>query len=126
MGNNIENIPQELRELKQWVVWKKNKRPYNPNTLVPAKTNDPSTWGTFEEARKAVLAGKAEGVGFVFTDDDPYFGIDLDNAIDDDGKVKPWAQAIIDKMDSYTEISQSGRGIHIIGRGRKPNGRCKK
>jgi primase-polymerase (primpol)-like protein len=66
------------------------------------------------------------GIGFVFTESDPYCGIDLDDVIDENGVIDPEAHAIIDKMDSYTEVSQSGRGIHIIVRGKKPNSQCRR
>ena len=119
------SIPPELKELDQWVIWKADKRPYNPRNNQPASVSDPRTWDSFENACKAVKDYKAKGMGFVFTADSPYCGIDLDKVIDEDGNIDPEAQAIIDKLDSYTEISQSGRGIHIIVKGKKPGGDCK-
>ena len=124
-SNNINNIPQAPRDLNQWVVWKKDKKPRNAGTGALASVANPSTWGTFKEACEAVKKKKALGVGFVFTNDDPYVGIDLDRVIDDDGQITPYAQDIIDRFDSYTEISQSGHGIHVIICGKKPKGSCK-
>jgi putative DNA primase/helicase len=55
------------------------------------------------------------GVGFVFTEDDPFAGIDLDKCRDSEtGVVAPWAQKIVDALDSYTEVSPSGTGLHIF------------
>lgn len=108
---------------RQWVAWrleerngKPSKVPVNPRTGRYAMTNNPTTWGTLEEAEQAIRKFGADGVGFVF--DNGYFGIDLDDVIDPQrGTIKAWAQEIIDTMGSYTEISPSGRGVHIIAKG---------
>ena len=124
--SNIDNIPEELQALKQWVCWDSTKLPINVRTGKKAEVDNPGTWCTFEEAQEAVLSGKYRGMGFVLTEDDPYVIIDLDHVIDPDtGEILPWAQDIIELMDSYTEVSQSGTGIHIIIRGKKPGDRCK-
>lgn len=124
--SKIDNIPEELKGLKQWVCWDSTKFPINARTGKKAEVDNPETWCTFEEAREAVLSGKYRGMGFVLTEDDPYVIIDLDHVINPNtGEILSWAQKIIDRMDSYTEVSQSGTGIHIIIRGKKPGGRCK-
>lgn len=124
--NNLDNLPDELKALKQWVCWNSTKFPINARTGNKAEVDNPDTWCTFEEAQRAVLSGKYKGAGFVLTKDDPYVIIDLDHVIDPNtGVIQPWAQEIIDRMDSYTEVSQSGTGIHIIIRGKKPGDRCK-
>jgi hypothetical protein len=65
-----------------------------------------------------------DGVGYVFSADDPYVGIDLDTCRDlETGVIEPWAVEIVDDIGSYTEISPSGRGVHIIGRGTIPGDR---
>lgn len=125
---NLANIPLELKEpgLGQYVFWKADKKPRNPHNNQLASVSDPKTWDTFENACKAMKDYGGKGVGFVFTENDPYCGIDLDKVIDEDGQIDPEAQDIINRLDSYTEISQSGRGIHIIVRGEKPSSRCRK
>ena len=92
-------IPDELKALDQWVAWtlvdrggKKVKLPVDPKTGKLAKTNDSSTWGTFEQATKA--GERLSGIGFVFTADDVYTGIDLDGHIDSE---------LIHWFDSYSE-----------------------
>jgi len=114
----LEHIPAELRESNQIVVYgvsKKNlKMPFNPNTLAPAKAGVPSTWGTLEQAMEAVKSGKAQGIGYEFNNNAIY-GIDLDGVLVD-GKLTPEAQYIVDKLDSYTEISPSGTGLHVFVR----------
>ena len=60
-------------------------------------------------------------MGFVFTYDDPFVGIDLDKCRDaETGKTEDWAQKVIDDLNSYTEISPSGTGYHIIVKGKMP------
>ena len=126
----LDNIPQELRKLDQWVVWQKGgknaKRPYNARTGYPAKVDDPNTWSTYEEAAGAVENGKWGGVGFVFTEHDSFCFIDLDDVIDPKtGDIDKETHSAITRFDSYTEISQSGRGIHIIIKGEKPGDRSR-
>jgi hypothetical protein len=117
----------EIYKLKQWVVWKwegKQKVPYCPRTGRKASVTDSSTWGTFEDAE--LVWDGYWGVGFVFTMDDPYCGIDLDDCIDpNSGEIAPWAAEIIEALDSYAEVSPSGTGIKVWVRATKPGPRCK-
>lgn len=127
------NIPQALKKIPHWIVWKavnKNgkitKVPYSI-TGKAAKSDDPSTWTTYEKALTAYKAGSYDGIGFVFSQDDPFCGIDLDHCLDPEtGKIEPWANEIIKIFDSYTEKSPSERGFHIIVKGRLPEGGRKK
>lgn len=111
-------IPEELKAKAKWLVYggdqSELKRPYNPVTRRAASTTDPKTWASFEACYEAVKGGTYRGLGFVFTDD--YIVIDLDNVIDRNGYILPEAADIIEAVDSYTEVSQSGRGFHIIAR----------
>lgn len=124
-------IPETLKGMRQWVVWrgvarggKLTKVPVNPHTGRNASSTDPHTWGSHVEARRAV--GRATGLGFVFSADDLLAGIDLDGCRDPHtGAIEPWARGIIDRLDSFTEISPSGRGVHVIVRADKPEGRCR-
>ena len=135
-GINTLGIPQELKELPQWVCWRLEERksrngeveltkpPVSPHTGRLAKVSNSKTWGTFEEAHAHFLTNPTcRGVGFVFTQEDPYAGVDLDKCRDPEtGHVEGWAQEIIDHLDSWTELSQSGRGFHVIVRGSLPPG----
>ena len=119
--------PPELTRLDQWVVCKgKGKKPYNARNLKSASTSDPSTWSSYEDAMAAVKSGKASGIGFVFTIDDGLCGIDLDGVINDSGSMTPDAQEIIDRLDSYTEVSRGKHGAHVIVRAKKPTSRCRR
>lgn len=136
--NNIlpyDNIPLELKERKQWVVWRfeetkdgnVTKVPYQSERKYKASSTNPNHWSSFEEARDKVIASKRfyNGIGYVFSKDDPYTGIDIDNLIID-GEIAEEAQLIIDTLDSYTEYSQSGAGAHIIVKGKLPFGKGRK
>lgn len=116
-------IPQELKALSQWVVHK-DKVPYNPgNPKVEAKANDPKTWGSYSKALVASKINGFNGIGFEFSAEDPFAGIDLDKCRDKDtGVIEPWALEIIQQIASYTEISPSGTGVHILIKGKLPAG----
>lgn len=109
-------IPDELKSYPQWVCAAANKIPLDPKTGEVASVTDPSTWSTYQQA---VEAGYPH-VGFVLTQGDPYTFIDLD---------EPTSEAqrknhtfIFETFQTYSELSQSGRGIHIICRGTVPHG----
>ena len=129
------NIPACLCERPQWVAWKyierdgkQTKAPVNPQTGGFADSTDSSTWGTFQQAVDACQKDpKLAGVGFVFTPDDPYCGVDLDDCIDvESGNLKDWAADIVEQLDSYTEISPSGTGVKVFVKANKPGRRCRK
>lgn len=129
---NFDNIPLELRQLVQWVVWKleqpfggkPTKVPYNPKNGFHASSTDRKTWGSFDEAKSAYVNGNGayNGIGFVFSKDDPYCGIDLD-AAQGDTEIQQRQQAIFEYVDSYAELSPSGEGLHIICKASVPHGR---
>jgi len=127
-----EQIPQELRRLGRWVCWRYEERE-GKLTKVPvtpegarAKCNDPSKWTTFQACVAAASRnGQIAGIGFVLGDG--FVGVDLDRARDPEtGQIADWAKKIIDRLQSYTEISPSGAGIHVICRGKLPPGRRRK
>lgn len=115
----IDTIPDELKALPQWVV-RKEKIPYNPKTKRPAKAGKPETWSSFEEAIKTYEDGGFSGIGFELNSND-IIGIDIDHCIDENtGEVSEQAQRIVDTLDSYTELSPSGLGLHIFVKGDIP------
>lgn len=123
-------IPKKLRKRKQWVCWKRGqpdqngrtpKIPIDPKTGKPAKINDFATWATFKKAHQYFKQEGLDGVGFVFTENDPYCGIDLDNCRSQKtGELEDWAKEIIKAVNSYTEISPSSTGVKIIVEGKLP------
>jgi putative DNA primase/helicase len=122
-----ENIPEELTERPQWVLWrlemrdgKPTKVPYTPGEDTLASSTDSLTWTTFDKALAAYQAGGYGGIGFVFSSGDPFVGVDLDYCRDpQSGEIAPWAQKAIARVqEGYIEISPSGTGIHIIVEGK--------
>jgi len=128
---NQEIIPEDLREREQWVCWREEDRdgkptkiPVTPGTGAFASSTDPETWASFETALEYTETEHADGVGFVFTDDDPIVGVDLDDCRDPEtDDVDDAALDIIERLDSYTEVSPSGTGYHVLIRGELPEGR---
>ena len=125
MKEQFNAIPQELRELEQWVVAAPDKRPWS-TAGVPASSTDPSTWTDFYSAC-TVAESWGAGVGFMLHPEDGLACIDLDvkDAESHPGKPEVWTtaaelefyQALISKFDSYTERSRSGKGFHVWVRG---------
>lgn len=127
------NIPPEARDTKQWSLWKREikdgkpgKVPYQPNGKK-AKSNDPSTWYSFEVALSTYQdIGGFDGICWMMPvkPSDIIF-IDIDRCINN-GVIEPWALETVKRFDSYTERSQSGNGLHILIKGQKPIKRCRK
>lgn len=122
---NINRIPEELRNRDCWIRWRNvtrdgnvTKLPYQLNGQL-AKSNDPETWAAFADAHAAITSEDA-GIGFVFHEEDPYCGIDLDGCRATDGRVVQWARDIIVNLGSYAEVSPSQTGVKIWVRGTWP------
>jgi primase-polymerase (primpol)-like protein len=126
----LDNVPDELKALPNWVCYRMEERygqskptkvPYNPITDDKAKANDPSTWIDYETCVAAVVRGEYDGIGFEFGSG--YVGIDLDHCRSvETGQVEDWASDIMAHLDSYTEASPSGSGVHVICKGALPPG----
>jgi hypothetical protein len=119
-----------LSDHPRWVAWQTEERepgkprtkvPYSPVSGAKARADDPSTWGSRSaaEARAARLP-KPFGVGGVgiqlgdLGDGRSIGGIDLDSCRDEDGSLAPWASEIIDRLETYAEVSPSGRGAKLF------------
>lgn len=117
-------IPKVLTSRDQWVVWRSEERggkptkvPYNARTGQLAESDNPATWASYTVA---LAAGAAyDGIGYVFSADDPFTGIDLDDCLDGEA-IAPWADAQLTALNSYSEISPSGTGIKIWVEGKLP------
>jgi hypothetical protein len=128
----LNNIPKELKLFRQWVAWKAkpsgngkvSKIPIDPKTGKNASTTDPNTWSSYINAVLYYITHKAEnicGIGFVFKENDPFCGIDLDNCYDPKtGEIENTCLKILEYIDSYSEISPSNTGIKIIAKGKLP------
>ncbi|AXG09736.1 hypothetical protein DU484_07605 [Haloplanus rubicundus] len=129
-------IPDTIRSFEQWICWREDERDGKP-TKVPIKpyrtsgnplasVTDSGTWRDFETALTyhRESAFRTDGVGFVFDPEAEIVGVDLDNCRDaESGDLEPWAVDIIDRLDSYTEVSPSGTGIHVLVKGELHPGR---
>lgn len=125
----IEGI-EELADYSQWILWREEKRS-DEVTKIPqqlhghmAKVNDETTWAALDELLFNIdweNENYFNGLGFVFTEEGPFCGVDLDDCRNPEtGEVESWAEEIIEILDSYTEISPSGTGLHIIVKAELP------
>jgi putative DNA primase/helicase len=133
VGLNMDAIPAVLCARRQWVCWRRAARsgakptkvPINARTGEQASSTDPATWSTFAEAVTA--SGRYDGIGFMFSRDDGFVGIDLDACREPEtGRIDSWAVEILDHTRSYTEVSPSGRGLHVLLLGTLPSGARKR
>ena len=117
---HLDNIPEELKSLPQWVCTKgDSKVPMRAYADGAASSTNEETWSSFDWARASVEEGHHDYVGFVFNDNG-IVGIDIDDGYDEDGFLTPLAADIIGRCQSYTEKSKSGRGVHILLYGSLP------
>jgi putative DNA primase/helicase len=129
---NAASIPREMRDTAQWVCWRYEPSPSNPEKLtkVPysahdgnlASSTDPATWATFKQALLYHVDNEwTDGIGMVVSDGDPFVGIDLDHCRDPEtGEIEPWALHVVETVDSYTEVTPSATGLRIFARGTLP------
>lgn len=117
-----------LMKLNNWVLWRSEERngkltkvPYSARTGECAKVNDQSSWSTYALASSRLAKYDFSGVGFMFSEQAGFTGIDIDHCVDDQGVISDQALAIIVNMNSYCEYSPSGHGVHIFIRGMLPD-----
>ncbi|MDR2446740.1 MAG: hypothetical protein LBD58_05565 [Treponema sp.] len=122
MPHLYDNIPPLLKRRPNWVVWglpnAPPKAPFDPSSLLmdrpaPAKAGVKETWDTYEIAAECVRRGLARGIGYEF-DGGGIYGVDLDHVIDEAGTLAPKAREVVGLLNSYTEISPSGSGLHLF------------
>ena len=119
-------IPELLRGIPHWVVWKSNKLPVNPHNGKMAKTTASNTWADFETAVSVYIdKPQYRGIGYVFSDvvvqdGHKIVGVDLDKCRDSSGNLDAWAMNAVNRLNSYTEISPSGNGVHVLTLGDIP------
>lgn len=129
----LPNAIVTLSRYQQWVNWryegnegeKPKKVPYTPESKHRASVSKLATWrslnAAFGSCQRGVGELRFDGIGFVFSDNDPFWGIDLDNCRDSwTGQLTPAAEEIVRTMDTYTEVSPSGTGVKLFGKGAAP------
>ena len=120
----------QIKKEKRWILWeprpkangKTDKIPMNPQTGIhPTSVTDFTKAVTFDEAK---IAAKEHGLEIGVLLGKGLSCIDLDNCVQPDGILEEADNIIID-MDSYTEFSPSGLGLHIFYYGEKPGPKCR-
>lgn len=108
-----------LQKDKRWIVWQylsSRKIPYDPETLKPCSGDYYDTAGvTYAEAERIAQHNSFNGVGLIIKP--PIIGIDLDHCFDEAGQLLPQARRVVETISSYTELSPSGEGLHILVKG---------
>ncbi|MBR3208848.1 MAG: hypothetical protein IKF82_01125 [Bacilli bacterium] len=138
LNEQYKNVPNELKSLKRWVCFKVEERdgklgkfPINSLNGKYAKSNDNMTWSSFNTALLGCVKYQCDGIGFMLGDG--IFGVDLDNHINEQTgelempvqEFRKIAEEFIRGLNSYSELSYSGNGIHIICAGKLPGTRRK-
>jgi putative DNA primase/helicase len=126
--NNFQNIHADLKASCRWVLWRLEDQEQRKGLKVPyqakspkhgASHSNPDHWASFQEALDTFNAGGFDGIGLVIGN--PFIGLDLDKVRDPvTGAVEPWAEQWITEADTYTEVSQSGKGFHLWFKGEIP------
>ncbi len=124
-------VPDELKMACKWVVWryvedpsggKPRKLPLSPITGENASSTDPATWGTWQQAMEAMATEKYQGVMMPLEKIEELglyvIGIDWDGVAEDD--IDPIVLEEMEAINSYTELSPSGKGLRIIAFSEKP------
>lgn len=129
MQQMTSGLPQQMLLLPRWVCWQRTTDPKRPDKprKVPmaadgngkAACNRPATWGNYTQAAATCLAKGYDGLGFMLGDG--VFGIDLDHCLQG-GQPNELARDILNRVPTYTEISPSGSGLHLLALGSLPEG----
>lgn len=135
----LKTVPQWVNYVRIWNDTKHggtggyDKPPVNPFTLRDAATTRPTNWTTYDRAADnigktaqhrdtkhrgadgvaPIVEADIEGTGFVFANG--FCGVDFDDVLDDDGNIVPeFALELVSQLDTYTETSPSGSGLHSL------------
>jgi primase-polymerase (primpol)-like protein len=123
---NAANVPHDMRVVAQWVTWRLewsearaawSKVPYQPRRpSLRASSTDPSHWATFDAALAVYERQQSDGIGFVISNG--FVGFDVDGCRNSEtGVIDPEILAMVTALDSYTEASVRGGGIHTLLKG---------
>ena len=127
-----DGIPSELKDLDRWICWswirrgeKWDKPPLRADGRGFAKSDDPATWSSFESALEQHQAGKFDGIGFILNapGETVFVGVDFDDCLDENQNVTGIASNGLQLLDSYAEMSPSGKGVKLICKGQLPPGK---
>lgn len=139
LENQYSKVPSEIKQMNRWVCFNKTPIKISEDIIIPAKaplnalngrsakSNDDLTWTNFRTAIRGCAKFGFDGVGFMLGNG--IFGVDLDNHIDEKTGKKTYTKdefddlchEFISSLNSYSESSQSGDGVHIICKGFLPD-----
>ena len=121
---NYSAIPANMVNLPNWVA-RQGKIPYGINGK-PAKSNTPSTWSTLQKVKDFLKGAPPafNGLGLMLERKNKIVCVDVDHCLEND-KPNRTATKVLEKIQTYTEISQSGTGLHFFGRGTMPKSSVK-
>lgn len=133
ISNNTNNnkglqiLADEFCEQKIFVNYDSKKIPFIPCSYKAADYTNSNNWGTLKQAIASIDKYNRKGIGIILTDTlkGHLCGLDIDKSIDENGNICKEAQEIIKALNSYTEISISGKGIHILFYANKNGKACK-
>ena len=128
-GRAVNEAIAELAQRGQWAVYQANGRPFTPGGM-PVSVTKPFYRSGFDECwRAAFVDVTAEGLSFILLPRDPYLAFDLDDVIAEDATLHSKARELVRALNTYTEISPSGRGLRIfckVNQPPEPGGRGRK
>lgn len=117
-------VPQTMKNKKRWVLWRledDKKLPFSAHYDGLASSTRANTWSYFSKAVNKLEHGDFNGLGYVFAPEDGLVFIDLDNCVTDEGELSEFAESILELFPAtYTEYSQSGKGLHLVVKGSIP------
>jgi hypothetical protein len=130
-------VPEQMRVARRWAPWRAEWDPKAAKgrgkwVKIPHRAARPehglsnkstAGWVSFDEAMAVYRAhpDRFAGVGYLMTGPHGVTGVDLDHCRDPvTGRIDEWALEIAAKLDSYTEVSPSGTGLHIMVAGTVP------
>jgi len=124
-------IPDAFKPYKKFIVYKLVQRATGKTDKIPVNPLDPygKDFEAFSDVNLlnadqatayASMLGDNHGVGFYFTESDPFWFLDIDGALEG-GQWSAIATDLCQRLPGcYVEISQSGTGLHIFGTGTPP------
>jgi hypothetical protein len=123
--------PEAFKRFAQFIIYKTvpsasrpgkmDKLPCDYRTGQMCNAHDPANWTDYATAKAAATARcEGWGVGFVFTENDPFWFLDIDGCLID-GQWSAVALSLCQMLaGAYVEVSASGKGLHIFGTGKPP------
>ena len=122
----IERVPDEMKNKPNWVIVRTrlneekgrlDKFLIDIHTGKMAKSDDPTTWATFDEAREYAKYHGGVALAYALDGKDGIACIDLDDCIEENGDFSEFAHKVFNAADGmYCEKSVSGNGLHFFGK----------